>query len=345
MTDRTVVKPERFQVDSGERIYRIACDFHRPLCSYVYLILGDVPPTLIDCGTGEKNCINEILSGFQQVCNFYGERFDVSDIERIIITHAHIDHGGGATYFQEKSNATVMCHQFDSAVMCRYDERASVANKRFHDFLIWAGVEETRRKELIRAFGFTPGRAKSLEQVSLLEDGQKLDNLTFHHTPGHSPGHLCIQTGRSHLLLGDHVLSRTLTPVWPERVSPHAGLTHFYDSVQKIRKLVSETPMVGLPGHEQVVTSISKRLEMAENSHRRRLERILKLLQESDEPMTISQLARKMYLVQTGNTAFLALIDVGARMEYLEQRNQVRVVNADELEQGRTDVYLYSFVK
>lgn len=345
MTESGVETVERFQADSGERIYRIACDFHRPLCSYAYLILGDCPPTMIDCGTGEENCLDEILAGFEQVRTVFHERFEVADIERIIITHAHIDHGGGAAFFQEKSDALVLCHQFDSAVMCRYDERSAVGSRRFHDFLVWAGVEPARRKELVRAFGFTPRRAKSLEKVTWLENGQILDNLTIHHTPGHSPGHICIQIGGSHLILGDHVLSRTLTPVWPERVSPDSGLIRFYDSIDKIRRLVSEKPMIGLPGHEQVVTSIPTRLDMIENSHRRRLERILKLLEESDQPKSIDQLARKMYLASSGNAAFLALIDIGARMEYLELHNRVRIVNADELEQDRTDVYLYADVK
>ncbi|MDR1958539.1 MAG: MBL fold metallo-hydrolase [Planctomycetaceae bacterium] len=336
----TTAHLERFSAETGERIYRIPCDLHRALVSYVYLILSEhSPPTLIDCGTGEANCLQEILAGFAQIRSRYKESFVLTQLERIIITHAHIDHGGGTAFFVQNSGAEVMCHTLDASVITRYDERALLSNRRFNDFLKNAGIPSEKRTELIQAFGFTPGRAMSVQSVKPLEDGERLDNLTLCHTPGHSPGHLCIQVGNQHMILGDIILSKTLTPVWPERISPNTGLAHFFDSVKKIRDIAPN--MTGLPGHEQAIASLLPRIDTVEQSHHRRLERVLNLLRESDEPLSLSQLAGKMYIVRSGMPGFLALIDIGARVEYLEQRNFVSVVNAEELEQEKTDVFLY----
>jgi len=332
----------QFLADTGERIYRIPCDLHRTMESYAYLILGDTPTTLVDCGTGEGNCLPEILTGFEWIRSEFHESFEISEIRRIIVTHAHIDHGGGVPFFLKHADAEVMCHLFDASVITRYDERASLGNRRFADFLKTTGIDPEQQRTIIRAFGFTPGRTKAVSRVRPLADGEKLDNFTIHHTPGHSPGHICIQVGNSHVILGDHILSKTLTPTWPERVTPHSGLTHFMESVQNIRKRVGS--MTGLPGHEQVIEHLTSRIEMVEKSHHRRLERVVSLLEKSPEPMNIAQIARKMYLSQSGNWALLALTDIGARMEYLEQHNLVSVVNAEMLEQEKEDVIYFRVV-
>ncbi|GHV10044.1 MBL fold hydrolase [Campylobacterota bacterium] len=335
--------PTQFIADTGERIYRIPCDFHRSMTSYVHLILGTGPAVLVDCGSGEGNCFQEITDAFHYIRSNFHETFDISQIGRIIITHAHIDHGGGAAEFLEKTSAEVMCHSYDAPVMTRYDERASIGNRRFSDFLKTTGTAQELCREIIEAFGFTPGRAKSVEKVHILSDGEKLDNLTIHHTPGHSPGHICIQVGNRHLISGDHILSKTLTPIWPERLTPHSGMTHFLDSLDKIRRIAGH--MTALPGHEEVIPLLSVRLDMAEKSHFRRNERVLRLLRENETPMTVSELARRMYLVQTGTWALVTLTDIAARIEYLEQHNLVSTANATALEQEKEDIYLYQPVR
>ncbi|MDR1382479.1 MAG: MBL fold metallo-hydrolase [Planctomycetaceae bacterium] len=346
----------RFETDAGRRIYRIRCDILRPLPGYSYLLLGkpdnpsngrehdfaDHSAILVDCGTGENGCDRELLSGLDLVRTMYKEDFQLTDIGRLIITHAHIDHGGGGKQLLELTGAEAWCHKYDSSVFERYDERAAVGNRRFGEFLQHAGVESGYRREIIEAFGFIRGRGKPYPISRRLEDGEQFDGITIYHTPGHSSGHVCLFVDSSHIILGDHILSRTITQIWPEQVVPHTGYIHYRDSVGKIEKLAEGK--IGLPGHEQVILDLPMRIHFVRKSHQRRMERILDILQNNREPMSIAQIAKKMYLSQSGHWTLLSLTDVGARIEYLEQTGLVSVANFDDVELGKSDIFLYTNV-
>ena len=333
----------RFGTDAGRRIYRIRCDLLRSLPGYAYLLLGDHPATLIDCGTGENGCDRELLGGLDLVRTTYKENFKPVDIRRIIITHGHIDHAGGSRQLIGLTGAEVLCHRYDSSTFTRYDERAAVANRRFDDFLRHAGVEPGQRRGVIDAFGYVRGRCKSFPVSRHLKDSEQFDGVTVFHTPGHSPGHLCLQIDGSHIILGDHILARTITQLWPQQVTPHTGYYHYRQSVRKIAAIAEGK--TGLPGHEQIIENLPQRIELVGRNHQRRLERILDILQNHSEPMSIAQIARKMYASQEPSRALLALTDVGARIEYLEQIGAVAVENYDDLELNRTDTYLYRIAK
>ncbi|MDR1491226.1 MAG: MBL fold metallo-hydrolase [Planctomycetaceae bacterium] len=346
----------RFETDAGRRIYRIRCDTLRPLPGYSYLILGKPDDSsnnrehdfdkhsaiLADCGTGENGCDRELLSGLELVRTMYKEDFQPTDIGRLVVTHAHIDHGGGGKQFLELTGAEAWCHKYDAGVFERYDERAAVGNRRFDEFLQHAGVELERRREIIEAFGFIRGRGKPYSISRRLKDGEQFDGITVCHTPGHSPGHICLFVDSSHIILGDHILARTITQIWPEQIAPHTGYIHYRDSLGKIEKIAEGK--IGLPGHEQIILDLPMRIDIIRKSHQRRMERILDVLQNSREPMSIAQIARKMYLSQSGVWTLLALTDVGARIEYLEQIGLISIANFDELELGKSDVFLYTNV-
>ena len=52
-----------------------------------------------------------------------------SDIERIIITHGHIDHFGGLAFVKTQAEAEVGIHELDRRVLTNYEERVIVATK------------------------------------------------------------------------------------------------------------------------------------------------------------------------------------------------------------------------
>ena len=62
------------------------------------------------------------------------------------------------------------------------------------------------------------------------------------------------------------------------------------------------------------------------------MDRVLEVFETSNEPMTIAEIAARVYLQPKGIHVVLALTDVGARVEYLHQRGRVIIANADEME-------------
>ncbi len=329
---------KRFVSDTGVRVYRIACELMPMLTGRVYLLLGAGPPTLIDTGSGEGPSTGQILDGLEAVRTDFAERVRPSDVQRILLTHTHLDHLGGLAELVRLTSAEVGVHPLDSRIVSAYNERATVSNRAYDRFLKQAGVEAERRPEVLKPFGYTPDRLENVPVDFPLRDGDELDGLRFIHTPGHSPGHICIAVGDI-LLAGDHVLARTIPQQWPESVAAYTGLGHYLDSLEKIDG-VSGIRMI-LGGHEPPIRNVRHRIYEIRKSHHRRLDRLLELLRAAPYPLSIAEITERMYGRPEGFYAMLALTDVGARVEYLDQRGELAIANADDAGSEESPVYRY----
>ncbi len=318
----------RFVSSTGVRIYRIACDVLPGISGRVYLLLGAGPPTLVDAGSGEGPSTDQILAGLESIGGEFGEDFRPTQIERILVTHAHVDHIGGLAALVEHTGARVGVHRLDRRVVSAWDDRAVAFSACLRVFFHRAGLPLARHDELIEAFGFTPGRMRSVPVGFSLDEHEPLDGIRVIHTPGHSPGHVCFLVGDI-LLSGDHILARTIPQQWPESVAPCTGLTRYLDSLAKISRL--EGISVCLGAHEPPVYAIRHRFSEIIAAQDRRVHRVLGLMGEAPWPATIAELTQRMYSRQRGFHELLALTDVGSRIEYLEQRGRVEIANTDEL--------------
>jgi glyoxylase-like metal-dependent hydrolase (beta-lactamase superfamily II) len=329
---------KRFDSNTGVRIYRIPVDFLPDLSGRVHLLLGAGPPTLVDTGSGRPEPMRQILAGIDTVRTEFGEPVRVSDVRRIIITHAHLDHFGGLAQLLSYTRAEVVTHPFSRRFLEAYEERAVVTNQRMDAFLRAAGTPPQRRGELVYSLGYHPQRVPSVPVDRVMDDGDELDGLRFHHTPGHDAGHVCIQAGEL-LLAGDHILARTVSQQWPESTGPYTGLGHYLESLQKIRRVQGLS--LALPGHEPPIPNLVQRIDEIRASHLRRLDRLLGILADSPQGLSIDEAAARMYTQQKGFVALLAVTDVGSRIEYLDQRGQLSIANLDEVDGVAEPVYRY----
>lgn len=319
---------KQFISDTGIRVYRIPCDVLPRLSGRVYLLLGLDVPTLVDAGSGTEKCTRQLFEGLEQVRREFGEGFDLGDLGRVVLTHAHIDHFGGLPEVVRRTGAEVAVHELDQRAVCAYDERAVRSRHAFDRFLCQSGVETERRTTMLDEFGYFKGRIESVPVTRELVDGDTIDGISVIHTPGHSPGHICLSVGNL-LLAGDHILSRTVSQLWPESVSAWTGLGHYLDSVQKVEE--SGSYELILSAHEPVIHDLGERLVQIRSAHSRRLDRLIEILRNSEHPMTVDQLSEGMYSRQRGFPALLALTDVGARVEHLEQRGRIVIMNLEEV--------------
>ena len=110
----------------------------------------------------------------------------------LLLTHAHVDHIGGASRFVERSGVTAYLHPDD-------------------DYLALHPAEQMRL-----VFGFMPGpEHRPPRTLRPLEDGLSLDlgglRVEVLATPGHTPGHCCFHLPEEGILFsGDQLFAGSI---------------------------------------------------------------------------------------------------------------------------------------
>ncbi|WP_279388595.1 MBL fold metallo-hydrolase [Acidipila rosea] len=156
-----------------------------------HLVIGNQGCVLIDAGLpGSATKIERALSS---------QGLSFRDIEAIVITHAHVDHAGGAAELRERSRAPIIAHEEDLPHYKREVPMTFCPTG-------WAG----------RLFFKTPLPHESytaFEPDVLLSDGDTLDLSKFgvngivKHTPGHTKGSISVELGSKEALVGDLLAS------------------------------------------------------------------------------------------------------------------------------------------
>ncbi len=151
--------------------------------------------TLVDCGL--KRAPRRIVDALAGI----GKR--PSDVTRIILTHAHGDHAGGAREVLSASSASGVDVHIDDVPFIRAGHNAP-------------GAPTTVGRMLSR------GPMASFDTVPVvteLVDGQVLDvagGIRVLHTPGHTPGHVSLLHESSGVLItGDAIFNMAARMSWP----------------------------------------------------------------------------------------------------------------------------------
>ena len=306
--------------------------------------LGGVPairtnPTeywLVDAGSGSDESNADLESAFRTIREEFEPGFAPEKIKRILLTHSHIDHFGGANELRRRTGAEVWSHSFESRVVSSFNEQACVSNVRSFHFLREAGVPESEIPGILDGFGFRPGRAKSTPVAKTLLGGETFGALKTFYLPGHSPGHLAFQLDDV-ILTGDLLLSKTLTQIWPTRMTPRTGVWNYIRSLRALARIgercdrAAGRKLVALPAHEAPIFDVPNRVRQVVRGMERRNGRLFALLDEAEEPLTTLEIARRMYWSGRPNREFFAISDVAARLEFLQQLGLISVANYDEI--------------
>ena len=338
MLDAYLTPIRKFLSNTGVRIYRIPCQVFETLSARVYLLIGAGPPPLVDAGSSLDSSSRQILAGVEAVHDDFGEDVRPGDIRRIIISHGHVDHVGGLPALLKTMPAQVAIHPLDRAAIASCREHLVLGAVRLRGFFRRAGVDAARQAELLRMSPYQWAPRENVAVGLTFEDGDELDGLRIFHTPGHSPGHVCIGVGNV-LLSGDHILSQTLPHHWPESATAYTGLGHYLESLEKVRRVPGFE--LTLAAHEQPIHDVYRRIATIRAAHRRRLERLLDLLRRAARPLSIDEIAAQSYPEVTAFRAVLAITDIGSRVEYLHQRGQLTVANLDEIQRDETAAFRY----
>jgi glyoxylase-like metal-dependent hydrolase (beta-lactamase superfamily II) len=288
-----------------------------------YLLHGDDGDTLIDCGVAAAADGDPGPDGTGALgAALTAAGSTLERLERLVVTHAHIDHFGLAGEVVRRSGGELWMHRRTELDLAKYADPDEAVDRRtlmLADHGLY-GRELTESSEGLR--DWLPVMPSIGRPTTLLDGGERFaaGGRTWEvvHTPGHSPGHVCLWNADERLLCsGDHLLRIVSPPVTFERGFETDPMGSYLESLDRVQALA---PELVLPGHGPPFRDGARRAETIAAGKRRRLAQVHGLVES--RPRTVPELLLELFgtTAMTGAQRHFAMAEILAYLAYHEVR-------------------------
>ena len=291
----------------------------------VYLIAED-PITLIDTGPKTKEANDALHEGLRKA------RIRISDIRRIVLTHAHVDHCGLARSVRDQAkDAEVLVHAWETV-----HRAGRLEHEENHTLLVRAGVPRAEIETMRKMYEGVRQYADSFEanEYKNLHDNDELEfetgTLRIVHTPGHTPGSCSfVREADRTVIAGDCVLKRItpnpiLSPDPIDSTKRFASLAEYLVSLARLRTFA---PTLVHGGHGEPVHDFE---ELFNRYFRAILERqalVISLLPKTGA--TAWEIARQMFPETDDVHRFLSVSEAVAHLDLAHSEGKIEVEFGD----------------
>ena len=275
-------------VAPGVRRFTVPLAFPSPDHLHVHVVDTPDGDLLIDCGA--KGSEDSLHAGLTEL----GTR-----PERLLITHAHIDHWGVATLLVD----SVMAHP-------GVESTFRFVRTRDHGSLI----DEAYRAAFDSAFDGMDGLVTGVPEIEPLADGDVIGDWRVIYTPGHDPGHICLFRESDGVLLCGDVLLPGFTP----NIQPSSdGSDALADFLASLRRLAELPVTLVLPAHGERYTDAAGRARELISHHEERLDTLRDAMRSGTT--RLRDLRNATFRMEGANRGdrMLAAMETFAHLEYL----------------------------
>src|SRR5689334_12431124 len=293
-----------------------------------YLVEDD-PLTLVDTGPNSGTSLTTLEHALAE----HGRK--VEDLERIVLTHQHIDHIGLAQILADRSGAEVISLEALAPWLASYGDNMEDDDRYAEAIMARHGIPEDIRYALravsaqFRAWGARANVTRTVKEGDVLEFASR--SWQVFHRPGHSPSDTVFwDEALAELIGGDHLIKHISSN--PLIARPLDGSTDERPQALRIY-MESLTATRAMPirrvwsGHgdpvEDHVGVIDERFRL----HARRAEKLHRLI--SEQPRTAYELAQAMWGNVAVTQAYLTLSEVLGHTDLLLNDGRVREVEHD----------------
>lgn len=169
-------------------------------------------------------------------------------VRKIILTHHHLGHTGGLWLLKRRTGAQTMAHKADAPYITGRRPRRAPARR---------AVERAFHSAIVKV-GFGDAMVVALERD--LDEGDEINGWRVIHTPGQTPGHICLhkrdilisgdllsasaggfRTAPPHTIIDPPAYARSLRAVAKldfEMILPAHNPPYVVDAANKVRTLV-----------------------------------------------------------------------------------------------------------
>ncbi|MCS7143962.1 MAG: MBL fold metallo-hydrolase [Archaeoglobaceae archaeon] len=310
----------------AEELYRIQIPLpNNPLKFLNSYVISADEFLIIDTGFNLDLCYEEMLKGLKEI------GVELSKAE-IFVTHLHADHIGlagrlGGEVYISQIDAEIAV---DSVIHPEHWEELA-------KFYFKNGFPQNEAEKVSKIHPAVKYAPKAV-QFNFLDDGDLLEFgnyvLEVIHTPGHTPGHLCLyEPDKKILFSGDHILF-DITPNITHWDTLEDALGDYLGSLDKVYELEVK---VTLPGHRNFYGSHRNRIEELREHHKRRLEEALNAVKNgSRTAWEIAQhitwdLKYERWEELPTMQKWFAVGETIAHLDYLERRGKIKKENSDKI--------------
>jgi glyoxylase-like metal-dependent hydrolase (beta-lactamase superfamily II) len=287
----------------GVRRFTVPLAFPSPDHLHVHVLDTPEGELLIDCGA--RGSEDALAAGMQAL---------QANPQRVLITHAHIDHWGLATTLTD----TVLAHPGCTSTF------EYVRTRDAGGMLDDAGglVDDAYRAALDSAFTGMEQLVAGVPAIEPLEDGQLIGDWQVIWTPGHDPGHICLFRASDGVLLCGDVLLPGFTP----NIQPSAdGSDALADFLASLRALAALPITLVLPAHGEPYADAANRAQELLAHHEQRLEKLRDAMRAGTT--TLRDLRNATFRMEGSDRGdrMLAAMETYAHLEHLRRLGQAQM--------------------